>query len=280
MKLMRVGERGAERPAMLDEAGTIRDLSGVVPDIAGEMLSDAGLARLRALDPASLPAMPADTRIGPCVGQIGKVVCVGLNFRDHAAESGSTPPEEPLLFGKATTALAGPNDPVALPRGAKALDYEVELAIVIGARAKYVSRADAMSHVAGFALFNDVSERDFQKNRSGQFIKGKSHDGFGPLGPWLVTRDAIDVSALRMTTDVNGERRQDGTTAQMIFCVEEIVAQITEFMTLEPGDVIPTGTPAGVAMGMRPPRYLQPGDVVELGIDGLGSQRQRILPPA
>jgi len=277
MRLMRVGEPGAEIPAILDETGWIRDLSGVVDDIAGETLSDAGLDLLRGIDPQSLPEILETERIGPCVGGVGKLVCVGLNYADHAKETGSPIPSEPVLFGKAVSSLSGPNDPVPRPRGAERLDYEVELAIVIGRRAQYVSEAEAMEHVAGFALFNDVSEREFQKDRGGQWIKGKSHDGFGPLGPWLVPRDAFDPSDAAMRCDVNGQRRQTGSTATMIFSCAEIVSYISRFMTLHPGDVIPTGTPPGVAMGMTPPGWLQPGDVVALSIDGLGTQRQEIV---
>ena len=280
MKLMRVGPRGAEKPALLDEAGTIRDLSGVVEDIAGDVLAPEGLARLAALDPASLPAVPADTRIGPPVGGVGKIICVGLNYVDHAEETGNPIPEEPVLFSKAVTALSGPNDPIETPRGSDALDYEVEIAIIIGTRAKYVSEAEALAHVAGYAVFNDVSERSFQIHRGGQWVKGKSHDGFAPLGPWLVTQDEIaDVGNLDMFLDVNGERRQTGNTRTMIFPIPKIVSYISQFMTLEPGDVIPTGTPPGVALGMKVPRWLRPGDVVELGIEGLGTQRQEVLPP-
>ena len=283
MKLLRVGPKGAERPALLDPAGILRDLSGQVDDIAGAVLSDAGLAQLRALDPATLPVVPpivpGGTRIGACVGRIGKLCCVGLNYSDHAAETGAAVPEEPILFGKAITSLAGPNDDIETPRGSDALDYEVEIAIVIGKRAKNVSEADALDHIAGYALFNDVSERTFQTRRSGQWIKGKSHDSFGPLGPWLVTRDEIaQVGNLAMHLDVNGERRQTGNTATMIFSIPHIVAYISQFMTLEPGDVIPTGTPPGVALGMKPPRYLKPGDTIDLGIEGLGTQRQTVLP--
>ena len=279
MKLMRVGPNGSERPALLDPTGTIRDLGGQIDDIAGAVLSDAGLAKLRALDPAALPAVPEGIRIGPCVGQIGKLCCVGLNYADHAAETGAAIPEEPILFGKAVTAIAGPNDDIETPRGSDALDYEVEIAIVIGRRAKNVSEAQALDYVAGYAVFNDVSERSFQKDRGGQWIKGKSHDTFGPLGPWLVTRDEVaDPGKLAMHLDVNGERRQTGNTATMIFPVPVIVSYISQFMTLHPGDVIPTGTPPGVALGMKPPRYLQPGDIVELGIAGLGQQRQTVLP--
>jgi len=277
MRLMRVGAPGAERPAMLDGGGRIRDLSGLVDDIAGETLSDAGLDRLRGVDPEDLPELAPGTRVGPCVGRVGKLVCVGLNFTDHARETGAAIPSEPVLFGKAVSSLAGPDDAVPRPRGSARLDHEVELAIVIGARAQYVPQDEAMSRVAGFALFNDVSEREFQKDRGGQWIKGKSHDGFAPLGPWLVTRDAFDPAGRAMTCRVNGALRQNGTTDDMIFSCTAIVSYISQFMTLHPGDVIPTGTPAGVAMGMDPPGWLVPGDVVEIAIDGLGTQRQEIV---
>jgi 2-keto-4-pentenoate hydratase/2-oxohepta-3-ene-1,7-dioic acid hydratase in catechol pathway len=279
MKLLRVGPKGAEKPALLDPSGTLRDLSGHIDDIAGEALSDARLARLRALDPTTLPAITGDIRTGACVGQIGKLCCVGLNYSDHAAETGNPIPEEPILFGKAVTSVTGPNDDIETPRGSDALDYEVEIAIVIGKRAKNVSESNALDYVAGYAVFNDVSERTFQTKRSGQWLKGKSHDSFGPLGPWLVTRDEVaDVANLAMHLDVNGERRQTGNTSTMIFSIPHIVAYISQFMTLNPGDVIPTGTPPGVAMGMKPPAWLMPGDVVELGIEGLGQQRQTVLP--
>jgi 2-keto-4-pentenoate hydratase/2-oxohepta-3-ene-1,7-dioic acid hydratase in catechol pathway len=278
MKLLRVGPKGSERPALLDPTGTLRDLSGQIDDIAGEALSDVGLARLRALDPTTLPVVPDGIRIGPCVGQIGKLCCVGLNYSDHAAETGAKVPEEPILFGKAITSVSGPNDDIETPRGSDALDYEVEIAIIIGKQAKNVSEANALDHVAGYAVFNDVSERTFQSKRSGQWIKGKSHDSFGPLGPWLVTRDEVpDAGNLDMFLDVNSERRQTGNTRTMIFGIAHIVSYISQFMTLNPGDVIPTGTPPGVALGMKPPRWLNPGDVVELGIEGLGQQRQTVL---
>jgi 5-carboxymethyl-2-hydroxymuconate isomerase len=279
MKLMRVGPKGSEKPALLDATGVIRDLSAHVEGIAGEALSDAGLAKLHALDPATLPAVPQDTRIGACVGQIGKLCCVGLNYSDHAAETGHPIPEEPILFGKAVTSVSGPNDDIETPRGSDALEYEVEIAIVIGKRAKNVSEADALDYVAGYAVFNDVSERTFQAKRGGQWIKGKSHDSFGPLGPWLVTRDEVaDPGNLAMHLDVNGQRRQTGNTSTMIFSIPHIVSYISQFMTLNPGDIIPTGTPPGVAMAMKPPQYLKLGDVVELGIEGLGEQRQTVLP--
>ena len=275
MKLMRVGALGAETPAILDAAGTIHDLSQHVADIDGAALSPAGLAKLAAIDPASLPAVAEGTRVGACVGNIGKLCCVGLNYSDHAAETGAEVPPEPILFGKAVTSVSGPNDDIETPRGSDALDYEVEIAIVIGTRAKNVTEADAMDHVAGFAVFNDVSERTFQTKRAGQWLKGKSHDTFGPLGPWMVTRDEIaDFDNLAMHLDVNGQRRQTGNTSTMIFRIPHIVSYISQFMTLNPGDVIPTGTPPGVAMGMTPQAWLKPGDVVELGIEGLGVQRQ------
>ena len=281
MKLLRVGPKGAEKPALLDAEGKPRDLSAHVDDIAGDVLSDSGLDRIRGLDPADLPEVPESARIGPCVGRIGKLVCVGLNYRDHAEETNNPIPTEPVLFGKAVTSVSGPYDDIETPRGSDALDYEIEIAIVIGKRAKYVEEARALEHVAGYAVFNDVSERSFQIKRGGQWIKGKSHDGFGPLGPWLVTRDEVaQPGELDMFLDVNGERRQTGSTRTMIFTVAQIVSYISGFMTLEPGDVIPTGTPPGVALGMKPPRYLAPGDVVELGIEGLGTQRQTVRPPA
>ena len=278
MKLMRVGPKGAEKPAILDAQGVIRDLSAHVRDIGGAALSPDGLSALTKLDPASLPAVAEGTRIGACVGSIGKLCCVGLNYSDHAAETGAEVPPEPILFGKAVTSVSGPNDDIETPRGSDALDYEVEIAIVIGSRAKNVAEADAMDHVAGFAVFNDVSERTFQTKRSGQWLKGKSHDTFGPLGPWMVTKDEIaDFDTLAMFLDVNGQRRQTGNTSTMIFRIPHIVSYISQFMTLHPGDVIPTGTPPGVAMGMKPPQWLKPGDVVELGIEGLGEQRQTVL---
>ncbi|HUF55354.1 MAG TPA: fumarylacetoacetate hydrolase family protein [Thermohalobaculum sp.] len=278
MKLMRVGPRGAERPAMLDGAGVVRDLSGIVEDIAGEVLSEEGLARLRSVDPGSLPEVPADTRVGPPVGRVQKFVCVGLNYEDHAREAGQAIPTEPILFGKAISALSGPDDAIEQPQGSTKLDYEIELAVVVGRTAKNVAEADAMAHVAGFAVFNDVSERAFQIERQGQWIKGKSHDGFGPLGPWLVTKDEIaDVGRLDMTLDVNGERRQTGNTETLIFSVPHLVSYISQFMTLHPGDVIPTGTPPGVALGMAEPKWLMPGDELRLEIAGLGVQRQEVV---
>ena len=278
MKLLRYGPAGQEKPGLLAADGSIRDLSGTVADLSGDVLSAEGLARIAALDPASLPAGEGNPRLGPCVGGTQKIICIGLNYSDHAAETGAEPPEEPIIFAKAINALCGPNDDVEMPRGSKALDWEVELAIVIGKRAKYVSEADALDHVAGFSIMNDVSERDFQTKRSGQWTKGKSHDTFGPLGPWLVTRDELsDPHNLDMTLDVNGERRQTGNTNTLIFNVPHVISYLSQFMTLMPGDVISTGTPPGVGMGMKPPQYLKEGDVMELAIEGLGSQRQTVV---
>lgn len=278
MKLLRYGPAGQEKPGIVAPDGSLRDLSATVPDIAGDVLSPQGLERLRALDPQSLPLVEGNPRLGPCVAGLQKIVCIGLNYSDHAAETGAEPPEEPIIFAKALNALCGPNDDVEMPRGSKALDWEVELAIIIGTKAKYVSEAVAMDHVAGFSIMNDVSERDFQIKRSGQWTKGKSHDTFGPLGPWLVTRDEIaDPHNLDMWLDVNGERRQTGNTNTLIFNVPHVVSHLSQFMTLMPGDVISTGTPPGVGMGMKPPQYLKVGDVMMLSIAGLGEQRQTVV---
>ena len=278
MKLVRYGSRDQERPGLVDDEGVLRDLAHHVPDIAGDVLSDLGLAALRDLNPAGLPQVTGNSRLGPCVGSVGKIACIGLNYSDHAAESNLPVPKEPIIFMKAPSALCGPNDDIEQPRGAQALDWEVELAIVIGARAKYVTEADAMNHVAGFCIVNDVSERDFQARREGQWTKGKSHDTFAPLGPWLVTRDEVaDPHDLDMWLDVNGERKQTGSTRTLIFGVPFLVSYVSQFMTLQPGDVIPTGTPPGVGMGMKPPQFLKPGDTVELGIQGLGQQRQKVV---
>lgn len=275
MKLLRHGPEGQERPGLLDASGTIRDLSGIVPDIAGEVLSDAGLARIAALAPETLPAVPAGTRIGPCVAGIGKFICIGLNFSDHAAETGATVPPEPIFFMKATSAVCGPDDDIWIPRGSIKTDWEVELAVVIGRRAKYVSQDEALSCIAGYAVCNDVSERAYQMERSGQWTKGKSCDRFGPIGPWLVTRDEVaDPQDLAMWLKVNGQTMQNGSTRTMVYGVAHLVSYLSEFFTLEPGDVISTGTPPGVGLGMKPPRFLNAGDVVELGIAGLGAQRQ------
>ena len=281
MKLLRHGPSGAEKPGLLHSDGTIRDLSGVVPDIAGEVLSDAGLARLASLDTAGLPVVALGTRLGPCVGGIGKMICIGLNYSDHAAETGAQVPPEPIIFMKATSAIVGPNDPIHIPRGSDKTDWEVELAFVIGKRAKYVPESEALAHVAGYAVANDVSERAFQTERSGQWTKGKSCDSFGPLGPWLVTRDEVaDPQALDLWLKVNGQTMQQGTTRTMVYGVAFLVSYLSQFMTLHPGDVISTGTPPGVGMGMKTPRYLKPGDVVELGVEGLGHQRQDVVADA
>lgn len=278
MKLLRYGDPGRERPGLLDLAGRIRDLSAHVADITGAALAPATLAKLAALDPSTLPLVEGAPRLGPPVTGFSKFICIGLNYVDHATETGAKPPAEPVVFLKATSALAGPNDAIVQPRGSQKLDWEVELAVIIGTRAKYVSEAQALGCIAGYCLANDVSERHFQLERSGQWTKGKSCDGFGPLGPWLVTRDEIpDPQALGMWLDVNGARRQNSSTQNMIFSVAKLVAYLSGFFTLEPGDVISTGTPAGVGLGMKPPQFLKPGDVVTLGIDGLGMQTQQVI---
>ena len=278
MKLLRHGAIGTEKPGMLDENGVIRDLSGIVPDIAGAVLSDAGLQAIRDVDPGTLPVVPVDTRLGPCVAGTGKFICIGLNFADHAAESGLEVPPEPVMFMKATSAICGPNDPIIIPRGSEKTDWEVELAVIIGKRAKYVSEADAMDYVVGYAVTNDVSERAFQIERAGQWTKGKSCDNYGQIGPWLVTRDDIaDPQNLPMWLTVNSKKMQDGSTSTMVYGVAHVVSYLSQFMSLHPGDVISTGTPPGVGMGQKPQQYLRPGDVVELGIEGLGSQRQRVI---
>ena len=278
MKLVRYGADGAEKPGLIDANGELRDLSGNVTDIGGADLSDATMARLRALDSATLPKVSGAPRIGPCVGNIGKFLCIGLNYSDHAAETGAAIPEHPILFFKANSAVVGPNDDVSMPRGSVSTDWEVELGVVIGKAAKYVSKADALEYVAGYCIINDVSERHFQANLTGQWTKGKSCDTFGPTGPWLVTRDDIpDPQNLDMTLDVNGSRRQTGNTKTMIFNVAEIIEHLSGLMTLHPGDVISTGTPPGVALGMKPkPVYLKTGDVMDLHIEGLGQQRQTV----
>ena len=278
MKLVRYGAAGSEKPGLIDASGQLRDLSGQIGDLAGDAFAPASLARLTALDPAGLPAVSGSPRIGAPVGGSPKFIAIGLNYADHAAESGMPIPAEPIVFMKANNALCGPNDDVEKPRGSTKLDWEVELAVVIGTRAKYVSEADALKHVAGYAVCNDVSERAFQIERLGQWTKGKSHDTFGPLGPWLVTTDEMpDPHNLGMWLDVNGQRCQTGSTATMIFKVPKIVAYLSEMMTLNPGDIVTTGTPPGVGMGMKPPKFLNAGDVVTLGIDGLGAQRQTIV---
>lgn len=273
MKLLRYGERGAEKPGMLDAAGNIRDLSAHVGDIAGDVLAD--LDALKSIDPESLPIVEGTPRIGACVGQVGKFICIGLNYADHAAESGMEVPPEPVIFAKYTSAICGPNDDIIIPRGSEKTDWEVELGFVIGKAGKYISEADAMAHVAGYCVINDVSERAYQAERQGQWSKGKSSDNFGPTGPWLVSRDEVaDPQKLAMWLDVNGERMQDGSTETMVYHVAFLVSYLSQFFTLHPGDIISTGTPPGVGLGMKPPRYLKAGDVVTLGIEGLGEQRQ------
>jgi 2,4-diketo-3-deoxy-L-fuconate hydrolase len=278
MKLVRFGPPGQEKPGLVDTDGTIRDLSGVVSDIDGTTLSRKSLDRLRAMDAKSLPAAPAGARIGPCVGNVRNFIAVGLNFADHAAETNSPIPAEPILFNKAPSCIVGPNDDIIIPRGSQKTDWEVELCIVIGERASYVGANEAMNYVAGFCICNDVSEREYQLERSGQWMKGKGCPTFGPIGPWLVTPDEIaDVHSLSMWLDVNGEKMQRGSTKTMIFNVPKIVSYTSHFMILEPGDIITTGTPPGVGLGMKPPKFLKAGDVVTLGIEGLGEQRQRFV---
>lgn len=279
MKLLRYGPKGQEKPGLLHTDGTIRDLSGVVRDIDGAAISPDALARLAALIPAGLPIVPGTPRLGPCVAGVGKMVCIGLNYSDHAAEAGMKMPPEPILFFKATSAICGPDDDIEIPRGSTATDWEVELGVVIGKPAKYVTEAEAMDHIAGYCVVNDISERDFQIRRSGQWVKGKSADTFGPIGPWLVTRDEIpDPQALPMYLEVNGRRYQNGSTATMVFGVAYLVAYVSQFMSLQPGDIISTGTPPGVGMGQKPdPVYLRPGDRMELSVAGLGVQSQRVV---
>ncbi|MBL0407541.1 fumarylacetoacetate hydrolase family protein [Microvirga aerilata] len=277
MKLLRYGMPGQEKPGILDHDGNIRDLSGVVPDIAGETLSPSSLDRLRGIDLATLPRVEAMPRIGACVGQVGKFICIGLNYSDHAAESGMAVPPEPIIFMKATSAICGPDDGIEIPRGAEKTDWEVELGIVIGKVAKYVEEAQALDYVAGYCVVNDVSERSFQIERSGQWTKGKSADTFGPIGPWLVTRDEIpNPQNLSMWLDVDEKRCQSGSTETMVYGVAYVVSYLSQFMSLQPGDVIATGTPPGVGMGLKPPVYLRPGNRVRLGIEGLGTQDQLV----
>ena len=277
MKLLRYGLPGEERPALLDGAGKIRDLTGIVDDIAGDALAPASLARLGRLQTDSLPVIPADVRLGPCVGRVGKFICIGLNYSDHAAESKLPVPAEPVVFGKWTSAIVGPNDDIEIPRGSTRTDWEVELGVVIGRSGRYIDEADALSYVAGYCVIHDVSEREFQLDRGGTWDKGKGCDTFGPLGPWLVTADEIaDPHALRLWLEVDGRRFQDGNTTHMIFRVPRLISYLSGMMSLHPGDVISTGTPAGVGLGQKPPVYLRPGNVVRLGIDGLGEQRQLV----
>jgi 2-keto-4-pentenoate hydratase/2-oxohepta-3-ene-1,7-dioic acid hydratase in catechol pathway len=278
MKLLRYRSGGAERPGMLDAKGAIRDLSRVVSDIAGAALLPESLDRLRRVDPESLPIVDGAPRLGPCVGAVGKFICIGLNYSDHAAESGMAVPKEPVIFTKATSAIVGPNDNVVMPRGSEKTDWEVELGVVIGKEAKYVEKNDALSHVAGYCVVNDLSERAFQLEGTGQWVKGKSADTFGPIGPWLVTRDEVrNPQSLRLWLEVDGHRYQDGSTKTMIFGVAQLVSYVSQFMSLQPGDIISTGTPPGVGLGQKPPVYLRAGNVITLGIEGLGEQRQTVI---
>jgi 2-keto-4-pentenoate hydratase/2-oxohepta-3-ene-1,7-dioic acid hydratase in catechol pathway len=278
MKLLRVGAPGKERPAILDAKDVIRDLSSVVTDIAGDALLPDSLSKVRNLDLSTLPSVNGSTRIGPCVGGVGKFLCVGLNYSDHAAESNMAVPAEPIIFMKATSCICGPYDDVELPRGSQKSDWEVELGVVIGKPAKYVTEADAMSHVAGFCVVNDLSERSYQLEGTGQWVKGKSADTFGPIGPWLVTIDEVpDCQNLGLWLEVDGHRYQDGTTKTMVFGVQFLVSYLSRFMSLQPGDIITTGTPPGVGHGKKPPVYLRSGNVMRLGVDGLGEQKQRVV---
>lgn len=278
MKLVRFGDAGREKPGLVDANGQIRDASSVIPDITGQTLTSEHLDRLRKADPSTLPAAPAGQRLGPCVGNVRNFIAIGLNYADHAAETGAPIPAEPIVFNKAPSCIVGPNDNVIIPRGSQKTDWEVELAIVIGERASYVGANEALDFVAGYCVCNDVSEREYQLERGGTWTKGKGCPTFGPLGPWLVTKDEIpDPQNLSMWLDVNGERMQTGSTKTMIFNVAQIVSYVSHFMILEPGDVITTGTPPGVGMGMKPQRYLKAGDVMTLGIEGLGEQRQQVV---
>jgi len=282
LKLLRYGPRGHEKPGLLDAQGRVRDLSGVVPDIAGAALTPEGLAALRALDAAGLPLVDGvpqqGLRLGPCVGQVGKFICIGLNYADHAAESNMPIPAEPVVFAKWTSAICGPDDEVEIPRGSLKTDWEVELGVVIGQGGRYIGEADALKHVAGYCVVNDVSEREYQLERGGQWDKGKGCDTFGPLGPWLVTADEVpDPQNLGLWLEVDGHRYQNGNTRTMVFTVAQIVSYLSRFMSLQPGDVISTGTPPGVGLGQKPPVYLKAGQVMRLGIEGLGEQRQRVI---
>jgi len=278
MKLLRYGSPGREKPGLLDANGTIRDLSGVIADVGGDALLPESLAKLRQLDPKTLPVVDGNPRIGPCVGGVGKFICVGLNYSDHAAESGMKVPAEPIIFMKATSSIVGPNDELEIPRGSEKTDWEVELGVVIGKTAKYVDEASALDHVAGFCIVHDVSERAFQLEGTGQWVKGKSADTFGPIGPWLVTPDEVpDYHELDMWLEVDGKKYQNGTTKTMVFGVPYLVSYLSRFMSLRPGDIISTGTPPGVGHGMKPPVYLRAGNEVRLGVARLGEQRQRVV---
>jgi 2-keto-4-pentenoate hydratase/2-oxohepta-3-ene-1,7-dioic acid hydratase in catechol pathway len=278
MKLLRFGPAGNEQPGMLDAAGRIRSLVGIVDDVAGATLLAASIERLQKIDPEDLPAVREPVRLGPCVGRVGKVMCIGLNYAEHAAETGAQLPKEPVLFMKATSAISGPNDDIHIPRGSTQTDWEVELGVVIGEKAKHVNEDEAFNYVAGYCVSHDVSEREFQKERGGQWTKGKSCDTFGPIGPWLVTKDEVpDPQNLSLWLEVDGKRRQDGSTGTMIFGVKKVVSYLSQFMTLHPGDIISTGTPSGVGMGCNPPVFLRPGQTVRLSVEGLGEQQQRTV---
>jgi 2-keto-4-pentenoate hydratase/2-oxohepta-3-ene-1,7-dioic acid hydratase in catechol pathway len=279
MKLLRFGKPGAEKPGLLDSAGQLRDLSAVLTDIAGPSLLPGSLDKLRQINPSTLPIVPGSPRLGPCVGSVGKFICIGLNYSDHAAESGMTVPVEPVVFMKATSAICGPNDNVVIPLNAKKTDWEVELGVVIGKEAKYVREEDSLSHIVGYCVVNDLSERAFQLEGTGQWVKGKSADTFGPIGPWLVTADEVpNPQNLHLWLDVDGHRYQNGATTTMIFGVAYLVSYLSRFMSLWPGDIISTGTPPGVGLGQKPPVYLRAGNVMTLGIEGLGQQRQLVVP--
>jgi 2-keto-4-pentenoate hydratase/2-oxohepta-3-ene-1,7-dioic acid hydratase in catechol pathway len=278
MKLLRYGAAGAEKPGLLDSSGVIRDLSGVIADIAGDVLLPESLSKIRKLDPSSLPRVNGTPRIGPCVGRVGKFICIGLNYSDHAAESGMAVPKEPIVFMKATSCIVGPNDSIELPRGSVKTDWEVELGVVIGKTAKYVTEQDALSHIAGYCVVHDVSERTYQLEGTGQWVKGKSCDTFGPIGPWLVTSDEVrDPGDLKLWLEVDGVRHQDGSTKTLIFGVPYLVSYLSKFMSLHPGDIISTGTPPGVGHGKKPPIYLREGNIVRLGVEALGEQQQRVV---
>jgi len=279
MKLLRFGLPGGEKPGVIDSTGQIRDLSGIVPDLFGQNLSPQSLDRLRQLDLSTLPVAAGNPRVGPCVAGVGKFICIGLNYSDHASESGMTIPAEPIVFMKATSCIVGPDDDVVIPRGSTKSDWEVELGVVIGSTAKYISEKDALAHVAGYCVVNDLSERAFQLEGTGQWVKGKSADTFGPIGPWLVTADEVpDPQSLNLWLEVDGHRYQNGSTRTMVFGVAYLVSYLSRFMSLQPGDIISTGTPPGVGLGQKPPVYLRPGNVMTLGVDGLGQQRQRVVP--
>ncbi len=278
MKLLRYGEPGKESPGILDQDGKIRSLRNIVPDLSGDVLSSESLKKLATIDPATLPLVDSQTRIGPCVAGTTKILCIGLNYADHARESGMEVPKEPVVFMKATSSICGPNDDVEIPRNSQKTDWEVELGVVIGTKAKYVDEDSAMEHIAGFCVVNDLSEREFQLERCGQWVKGKSCDTFAPLGPWLVTKDEIaDVQDLSMWLEVDGHRYQNGSTSTMVFGVAKLVSYLSQFMSLLPGDVISTGTPPGVGLGLKPPVYLVPGQTMRLGIEGLGEQHQQTV---